>query len=126
MRRMLPFVILFALLSIGYAESQVVTWTHVAQATEYSRAKTSDGQEYLVYTYLDGRFNRNDWYDTWIEDWMGQSSGWSDFAPTMDGNLELFLYDVVYGDGYVTWKTYPADLQLIVGKTLKFFRLKAN
>jgi hypothetical protein len=126
MKRILPFIILFSLLSIGYAESQIVTWTHVVQASEYSPAKTNDGQDYLVYTYYDERFNTNDWYDTWIEDWMGQSGGWSEFEPTMDENLKLFLYDVVYSDGYVTWKTYPADLQVIVGKTLKFYQLKTK
>ena len=57
---------------------------------------------------------------------MEQSGGWSEFAPTMDKNLKLFLYDVVYNDGYVTWKAYTFDLDLIVGKTLKFYQLKAK
>ncbi|MBA7548579.1 hypothetical protein ES705_41040 [subsurface metagenome] len=126
MKKILPIIILLSLLIISYAESQVVSWTHVVQSSEYTTAKTGDGQDYLVYTYHDERFNTNDWYDTWIEDWMEQSGGWSEFAPTMDKNLKLFLYDVVYNDGYVTWKAYTFDLDLIVGKTLKFYQLKAK
>lgn len=57
---------------------------------------------------------------------MGQSGAWSDFTPKMDDNLNLFLYDVNYNDGYVTWKTYTIDLDLIVGVKLKFFHLKAK
>ncbi|KKM22002.1 hypothetical protein LCGC14_1629740 [marine sediment metagenome] len=126
MKKILPVIILLSLLIISYAESQVVSWTHVVQSSEYTTAKTRDGQDYLVYTYHDERFNTTDWYDTWIEDWMEQSGGWSEFAPTMDKNLKLFLYDVVYNDGYVTWKAYTFDLDVIVGKTLKFYQLKAK
>lgn len=126
MKKILPVIILFSLLIISFAESQVISWTHVVQASEYTPAKTRGGQDYLVYTYHDERFNTTDWYDTWIEDWMGQSGGWSEFAPTMDKNLKLFLYDVVYNDGYVTWKAYTFDLDVIVGKTLKFYQLKAK
>ncbi len=126
MKKVFLVIVVFSFLIAGYAESQVITWTHVVGASEYKQAKTMDGKEYLVYTYYDERFNTTDWYDTWIEDWMGQSGGWSDFAPTMDENLQLFLYDVVYNDGYVTWKAYPVDLDIIVGKKLKFYQLKAK
>ena len=126
MKKIVLAVLFFGLLIVGSIGSQAVSWTHVIQASEYIRAETADGKEYLVYTYYDERFNTTDWYDTWIEDWMGQSGGWSDFAPTMDENLQLFLYDVVYNDGYVTWKAYPVDLDIIVGKKLKFYQLKAK
>lgn len=126
MKKVFLVIVVFSFLIAGYAESQVITWTHVVGASEYKQAKTMDGKEYLVYTYYDERFNTTDWYDTWIGDRMGQSGGWSDFAPTMDENLQLFLYDVVYNDGYVTWKAYPVDLDIIVGKKLKFYQLKAK
>ena len=126
MKKMLPALILFGILIIGSVDSQIVSWTHVVQASEYSRAQTQDGKEYLVYTYHDERFNTEDWFDTWVEDWMEKSDGWSDFAPTMDNNLNLFLYDVIYHDGYVSWKTYTIDLDLMVGVKLKFFRMKVR
>jgi hypothetical protein len=126
MKKVFLMIVVFSFLIAGYAESQAITWIHVVGASEYKQAKTMDGKEYLVYTYYDERFNTTDWYDTWIEDWMGQSGGWSDFAPTMDENLQLFLYDVVYNDGYVTWKAYTVDLDIIVGKKLKFYQLKAK
>ena len=126
MKKILPAFILFGLLIIGCVEAQVVSWTHAVQASEYTPAKTADGKDYLVYTHYDERFNTIDWYDTWIEDWMWKSGGWSDFAPANDENLKLFLYDVVYNDGYVTWKTYTGDLDFIVGRKLKFFQLKAK
>jgi len=126
MKKILPFIILFSLLIISFAESQVVSWTHVVEASEYTVAKTENGQDYLIYTYHDKRFNTTDWYDTWIEDWMEQSGGWSKFAPSMDGNLKIFLYDVVYNNGYVTWKTYTFDLNIIVGKKLKFYQMKVE
>ena len=126
MRRMLPALLLFGLLIVGSVESQVVSWTHVVKASEYTPAKTPDGKEYLVYKYYDERFNTIDWFDTWIEDWMEKTSSWSDFVPVMDNNLNMFLYDVMYNDAYVTWKTYPADLKLIVGVKLKFFQMKVK
>ena len=126
MKKIAPVLILFGLLIIGSVESQVVSWTHVVQASEYKRAETEDGKEYLIYTYYDERFNTDDWFDTWIEDWGEQSGAWSDFAPTMDNNLRLFLYDVMYNDGYVSWKTYTFDLDLIVGVKLKLFQLQAR
>lgn len=126
MKKTLLAFILFGLLIIGSLESQVVSWTHVVQASEYSQAKTEDGKEFLVYTYHDERFNTKDWFDTWIEDWMEKSGAWSDFAPTLDNNLKLFLYDVMYNDGYVTWKTYTADLHVMVGVKLKFFQLQVR
>ena len=126
MRKMLPTLLLFGMLIVGSVESQVVSWTHVVKASEYTQAKTPDGKEYLVYTYYDQRFNTTDWFDTWIEDWGEKTGSWSDFAPVMDNNLMLFLYDVMYNDGYVTWKTYKADLQLIVGVKLKFFQMKVK
>ena len=126
MKKILPALILFGLLVIGSLGSQALSWTHVVQASEYTRAKTADGKEYLVYTYRDERFNTTDWFDTWIEDWAEKSGAWSDFAPVIDNNLNLFLYDVMYNDGYVTWKTYTTDLDLIVGVKLKFFLLKVR
>jgi hypothetical protein len=126
MKKVIPVLILFGLMIVGSVESQVVSWTHVVQASEYDRAKTADGKEYLVYTYYDERFNTEDWFDTWIEDWAEKSGAWSDFSPTMDSNLNLFLYDVMYNDGYVTWKTYTVDLDLLVGVKLKFFQLKVR
>jgi hypothetical protein len=126
MRRMLPALLLFGLLIVGSVESQVVSWTHVVEASEYRQAKTPDGKEYLVYKHYDDRFNTTDWFDTWIEDWVEKTGSWSDFAPTMDNNLNMFLYDVMYNDGYVTWKAYPADLKLIVGVKLKFFQMKVK
>ena len=119
-------VMFFALLVVGMVEAQVESWTHVVQASEYKPAKTEDGQEYLVYTYYDDRFNTKDWFDTWIEVWWEESDGWSDFAPTMDMNLNMFLYDVVYYDGYVSWRAYTADLDLLVGVRLKFFQMKVR
>ena len=126
MKKVLPLLIFFGLMIVGSVESQLVSWTHVVQASEYSRATTADGKEYLVYTYYDERFNTEDWFDTWIEDWVENSGAWSDFAPTMDSNLNLFLYDVMYNDGYVTWKAYTVDLDLLVGVKLKFFQLKVR
>jgi hypothetical protein len=126
MKKNLLVLILFGLLITGSVESQVVSWTHVVKASEYTRAKTADGKDYLVYTYYDERFNTADWFDTWIEDWMDKSGAWSDFAPTLDNNLHLFLYDVNYNDGYVTWKAYPTDLDVLVGVKLKFFHMKVR
>lgn len=126
MKKVLPVLIFFGLMIVGSVESQVVSWTHVVQASEYSRATTADGKEYLVYTYYDERFNTEDWFDTWVEDWAEKSGAWSDFSPTMDSNLNLFLYDVMYNDGYVTWKAYTVDLDLLVGVKLKFFQLKVR
>ena len=126
MRKMLPALMLFGMLVVGTVESQVASWTHVVEASEYTQAETPEGKEYLVYTYYDERFNTTDWFDTWIEDWAEKTGSWSDFAPTMDDDLKLFLYDVMYSDGYVTWKAYTFDLQLIVGVKLKFFRIKVN
>jgi hypothetical protein len=126
MRKGLFAVVFFGLLLIGYAETQVVTWTHVIQASEYSPATTEDGRDYLVYTYYDKRFNTNDWYDTWMEDWMEQTEGWSEFEPARDVDLQMFMYQAEYNKGFVTWKTYTADLQYIVGKKLKFYWMKAQ
>ena len=126
MRKILPALLLFGMLFAGSVGSQVVSWTLVVKAPEYAQAKTPDGKEYLVYTYYDERFNTTDWFDTWIEDWGEKTGSWSDFVPVMDNNLMLFLYDVMYNDGYVTWKTYKADLQLIVGVKLKFFQMKVK
>jgi hypothetical protein len=118
--------LLLGVLIAGSVQGQMSSWSHVVQSSEYSPAKTQEGKEYLVYTCKDARFNTTDWFDTWIEDWAEKSGAWSDFAPVMDGNLKLFLYDVMYNNGFVTWKTYTADLDLIVGKKLKFFQLKAR
>jgi hypothetical protein len=126
MKKIIPVVILLGLLIVVSAESQVTSWTHVVEASEYTRARTPEGKEYLIYTYHDERFNTTDWFDTWIEDWMENSGGWSDFAPTMNDDLRLFMYDVTYHDGYVTWKALTLDLQVIVGVKLKFFRMKAR
>jgi hypothetical protein len=126
MKKTLLVLILFGLLIVGSVESQVDSWTHVVKASEYTPAKTPDGKDYLVYTYYDQRFNTTDWFDTWIEDWAGKAGGWSDFAPSMENDLNMFLYDVTYNDGYVTWKTYTADLDLIVGVKLKFFKMKVR
>ena len=126
MKKIVPLLILFGLMISASVGSQVVSWTHVVRESEYTRAQTADGQEYLVYTYHDDRFNRNDWFDTWVEDWAEQSAAWSDFAPVMDNNLHLFLYDVMYNDGYVTWKTYTFDLNVMVGVKLKFFKLQVR
>ena len=126
MRRMLFTLLVFGLLIVGSLESQVVSWTHVVKVSEYTPAKTPDGKDYLVYKYYDERFNTSDWFDTWIEDWVEKSGSWSDFAPVMDNNLKLLLYDVMYNDGYVTWKTHPADLKLIVGVKLKFFQIRVQ
>ena len=126
MKKIFPVIILFGFLTISFAESQAVSWTHVVEASEYTEAKTNDGQDIFIYTYHDERFNTTDWYDTWIEDWMEQSGGWSKFAPVMDSNLKTFLYDVVYNDGYVTWKTYTFDPNVIVGKELKFYHMKVK
>ncbi len=126
MKKIFPLFVLFGLLVVGSIESQAVSWTHAIKASEYSQAKTEDGKEYLVYTYYDDRFNTKDWFDTWIEVWWEESDGWSDFAPTMDTNLNMFLYDVVYYDGYVSWRAYTADLDLLVGVRLKFFQMKVR
>jgi hypothetical protein len=126
MKKLIPVLILFGVMFIGSVESQVISWTHVVQASEYTRAETTDGKEYLIYTYYDDRFNTDDWFDTWIEDWVEQSGAWSDFAPTMDNNLKMFLYDVMYNDGYVTWKTYTLDLNVMKGVKLKFFKLQVR
>ena len=126
MKRILPVLILFGLVIVGAAESQVTSWTHVVEASEYTRATTTDGKEYLVYTHYDERFNTQDWFDTWIEDWAQKSGGWSEFEPTFDSNLRMFLYDVTYNDGYATWYAYTADLNLIVGVKLKFFHMKVR
>jgi hypothetical protein len=126
MKKILPVLVLFGLLVVVSAESQVTSWTHVVKASEYTRATTPDGKEYLVYTYYDDRFNTTDWFDTWIEDWQEKTGSWSDFAPTMSSDLNLFMYDVMYNDGYVTWKTYTIDLKLVVGVKLKFFQLKVR
>jgi hypothetical protein len=126
MKKIVLAVLFFGLLIVGSIGSQAVSWTHVIQASEYSRAETADGKEYLVYTYYDERFNTTDWFDTWIEDWAEKSGAWSDFAPTLDSNLNLFLYDVMYNDGYVTWKAYTFDLNLLVGVKLKFFHLEVK
>ena len=126
MKKILPVLILFGLLIVGAVESQVVSWTHVVKASEYTRAKTPDGKDYLVYTYYDERFNTTDWFDTWIEDWVEKTGAWSHFAPVMNNDLNLFLYDVMYNDGYVIWKTYTVDLELLVGVKLKFFQMKVR
>jgi hypothetical protein len=126
MKKIMPVLMLFGLLMVASAESQATSWTHVVEASEYTRAETPDGKEYLVYTYHDERFNTEDWFDTWIEDWAQKSGGWSEFEPSMDNNLRLFLYDVTYNDGYVTWNAYPLDLQLIVGVKLKFFQMEVR
>ena len=49
MRKMLPALLLFGMLIVGTVESQVVSWTHVVKASEYTEAETPDGKEYLVY-----------------------------------------------------------------------------
>lgn len=126
MKKILPVLILFGLVIVGAAESQVTSWTHVVEASEYTRAQTPSGKEYLVYKYYDERFNTTDWFDTWIEDWAHKTSGWSEFEPTMDNNFNIFFYDATYNDGYVTWKAYTADLKLIVGVKLKFFHMKVR
>jgi hypothetical protein len=126
MKKILPALLLFGLLIIGPVESQVTSWTHVVKASEYTQAKTQDGKDYLIYTYRDERFNTTDWFDTWIEDWVEKTGSWSDFAPTRGTNLNMFLYDVMYNDGYVTWKAYTVDLKLIVGVKLKFFQIKVK
>jgi hypothetical protein len=126
MKKIVLAILFFGLLIVGSVGSQVVSWTHVVEASEYTRAETADGKEYLVYTYYDERFNTTDWFDTWIEDWWEKKGAWSDFAPTMDSNLNMFLYDVVYNDGYVKWYAYTADLNLLVGVKLKFFQMKAR
>ncbi len=115
-----------AVLSVGgWAQqspgAQLTSWVHVVQASEYEKAP--DGSGFLVYTYRDPRFNTTDWFDTWIIDWMGKTDGWSRFAPTADQKSGRLLYDVTYHDGYVTWFTYEADLQFVVGQKLKFYRL---
>jgi len=126
MKKMLPLLILFGLLVVGAAESQVTSWTHVVKASEYTRTTKPDGKEYLVYTYYDERFNTEDWFATWIEDWAYKSGGWSEFEPTMDNNFVMYFYDATYNDGYVTWNAYTADLDLIVGVKLKFFHMKVR
>ena len=126
MKKILPVLILFGMVIVGAVYSQVTSWTHVVEASEYTRAKTPDGKEYLVYTYRDGRFNTEDWFATWIEDWAHKSGGWSEFEPTMDNSFVMFFYDVTYNDGYVTWNAYTADLKLIVGVKLKFFQMKVK
>jgi hypothetical protein len=126
MKKFFAALILFGIMIVGSVESQVVSWTHVVQASEYTQAETADGKEYLIYTYYDDRFSTVDWFDTWIEDWAEQSGAWSDFAPTLDANLNMFLYDVMYNDGYVTWKTYTMDLNIMVGVQLKFFKLEVR
>lgn len=126
MKKTLIVLILFGLLVVGAVESQVASWIHEVETSEYTRAKTPDGKDYLVYTYYDKRFNTTDWFDTWIEDWVQKSDGWSDFAPSWDSDLKLFLYDVAYNDGYVTWSAYTFDLDLLVGVKLKFFQMKVR
>jgi len=126
MKKILPVLVLFGLLVVGAVESQVTSWTHVVKASEYTRATTPDGKEYLVYTYYDERFNTEDWFATWIEDWAHKTGGWSEFEPTMDNNFIMFFYDATYNDGYVTWSAYTADLDLIVGVKLKFFQMKVR
>jgi hypothetical protein len=106
MQKAVSAIIFFGLLIIGYAESQVVTWTHVIQASEYTPATTQDGQDYLVYTHYDERFNTNDWYDTWLEDWMWRTEGWSEFEPVLDVDLQMLMYQPAYNKGFVTWKAY--------------------
>lgn len=126
MKKILPVLILFGLLVVGAVESQVASWTHEVEASEYTRAQTPDGKEYLVYTYYDERFNTEDWFATWIEDWAHKTGGWSEFEPTMDNNFAIFFYDPTYNDGYVTWSAYTADLDLLVGVKLKFFQMKVR
>jgi hypothetical protein len=126
MKKMLPVLILFGLLAVGAVESQVTSWTHVIEASEYTRTESPDGKEYLVYTYYDERFNTRDWFATWIEDWAHKSGGWSEFEPTMDRNFMMYFYDATYNDGYVTWYAYTADLDLLVGVKLKFFQMKVR
>lgn len=103
------------------AGPELTSWVHVVQASEYQKAP--DGSGLLLYTYRDARFNTSDWFDTWIIDWMGKSDGWSRFAPTTDKKSGRMLYDATYHEGYVTWYSYEADLQYVVGQKLKFYRL---
>ena len=102
---------------------EMTIWNHTVDAAEYTAMKTEGGSEYLVYRYDDERFNTEEWFDTWIEDWAGKTGGWSKFMPVFDPQRGMFMYDVVYNDGYVTWFAYPADLDLIVGNSLRFYRL---
>ena len=126
MKKILPVLILFGMAILAAAESQVTSWTHVVEASEYTQAATPEGKEYLVYKYYDERFNTADWFATWMEDWAQKSGGWSEFEPTFDGNFNMFLYQATYNDGYVTWYAYTADLDLIVGVKLKFFHMKVR
>jgi hypothetical protein len=127
---LLPAMAFLVLLLIGCASTpatggvELVSWTHTVEASEYTSIQTEDGKEFLIYRYDDERFNTTDWFDTWIVDWMYNSGGWSKFMPVMDGNLNRFLYDVTYNDGYVTWAAYTADLDVIVGQQLRFYWLK--
>lgn len=121
-------ILLSGLAANGFAQQSgaapLTSWTHAVQAAEYRPAHGADGSEYLIYTYRDSRFSTDDWFDTWIEDWVGQTDGWSRFLPVLDQKTGRLMYDVMYHDGYVTWYAYPADLKAIVGHQLKFFRIR--
>jgi hypothetical protein len=130
MRKIVPILAVLCALVLGCATlpqtGRVESWVHEIQASEFTEMTTSDGARYLLYKYVDDRFNTTDWFECWGEDWANHSGGWTRWDPVYDPNLGMFMYQPMYYDGYVTMYAYPASAEINVGVKLRYYHLKAE
>ena len=130
MKKAISILIILGTLFSGCATvpptQQVKFWIHEFKAEEFTSATTANGTPYLIYKYVDERFNTADWFDCWIEDWVNKSGGWSHSDPVIDLKEGLIYYQPMYYDGYMTMNAYPASLELNIGVKMRFYHLRAE
>ena len=130
MKKAIPILIVLCAVVLGCTTAPQTTtvesWVHEIEASEFTRMTTTDGKPYLLYKYVDSRFNATDWFDCWGEDWANQSGGWSRWDSVYDPNLGLFLYQPTYYDGHMTMYAYTASAEINVGVKLRYYRLRAD
>jgi hypothetical protein len=130
MRKLVPILAVLCALVLGCATSpqtvRMESWEHEIQAAEFTEMTTSDGARYLLYKYVDDRFNTTDWFSVWWEDWWDHSGGWTRLDAVYEPNLGLVLYQPMYHDGYMTMYAFPASLDLNVGVKARIYHLKVQ
>lgn len=117
---LLPVALIVFLSSCqNLAGTTIEQWDHTMVEPEFLPV---DGEDYLEYRYEDSRFNTTDMFDMYEISDEGLSH-WDSYYVEEFGT---FLSQPVYGEGLVTWNAHPVAPDVLVGRTLRFYRISAK